>query len=66
MKIGAFFERNKPIFIIGIVMFVIFSVIIVSSILMSKKETGYTEINEADKEFYKVAYEDLGKNEIEG
>ncbi|MBP7786196.1 hypothetical protein KA062_02995 [Patescibacteria group bacterium] len=66
MKIRAFFDRNKPIFIIGIVMFVIFSVIIVSSILMPKKETGYTEIGDADKEFYKVAYEDLGKNEFEG
>ena len=66
MKIGAFFERNKPIFIIGIVMFVIFSIIIVSSILMPKKETKYTEIGEGDKEFYKVAYEDLGKNEFEG
>lgn len=65
MKIGAFFERNKPIFIIGIIMFFIFAVIIVSSILMPKEETEYTEINEADKEFYKVAYEDLGQSEFE-
>lgn len=65
MKIGAFFERNKPIFVIGIIMLVVFAVIIVSSILMPKKETGYTEINEADKEFYKVAYEDSGQYQFE-
>ncbi len=65
MKIRAFFERNKPIFIIGIVMLVIFSIIIVSSVLMPKEETEYTEINEADEVFYKVAYEDLDQNEFE-
>jgi len=65
MKIGAFFERNKPIFVIGIIMLVVFAIIIVSSILMPKKETGYTEINEADKEFYKVAYEDLDQDQFE-
>jgi len=32
---------------------------------MPKKETGYTEINEADKEFYKVAYEDLDQDQFE-
>ena len=65
MKIGAFFERNKPIFVIGIIMLIVFAIIIVSSILMPKKETGYTEINEADKEFYKVAYEDLDQDQFE-
>lgn len=65
MKIGAFFERNKPIFIIGLIMFFIFAVIIVSSILIPKEETEYNEIEEADKEFYKVAYEDLGQGEFE-
>lgn len=65
MKIRAFFERNKPIFIIGLIMFIIFSIIIVSSIMMPRKETKYTEIDEIDKEFYKVAYEESDQNNFE-
>lgn len=41
----------------------IFGVIIISSTLSPKKETGFKEVNEMDREFYKVAYE--GQEEME-
>lgn len=57
MKIAGFIERNKPIFIIGVLMATVFGVIIISSRLAPKRETGFKEVDEMDREFYKVAYE---------
>ncbi len=65
MKITGFIERNKPIFVIGVLMATIFGVIIISSRLAPKKETGFKEVNEMDREFYKVAYENQEEMEQE-
>lgn len=44
----------------------VFAIIIITSRLSPKKETGFSEVSDANKEFYKVAYEDqLQENEQE-
>lgn len=65
MKIAGFIERNKPIFIIGVLMAAIFAIIIISSALAPKKETGFREVDEIDREFYRVAYENQEEMEQE-
>ncbi|HOD01514.1 MAG TPA: hypothetical protein PKH50_02225 [bacterium] len=53
-----FFERNKSIFTMGLIIALIFAVILVAYRLRPGKETPLTEIGETNnQEFYKVTYE---------
>ena len=52
-----FFERNKSIFIMGLIIAVVFAIILVAYRMRPGKETQLTKIDDADEEFYKVIYE---------
>ena len=52
-----FFERNKSIFMMGLIIAVVFAIILVAYRMRPGKETQLTKIDEADEEFYKVIYE---------
>lgn len=60
MGIKGFYNRNKPIFIIGTIIGVVFIGFIAFYNLNPRTPTELQEINnEMDREFYKVAYENL-------
>lgn len=62
MNIRNFYERNKPIFVIGIFMAIVFIGLIIFYGVKPREETDLSKLNETDREFYKVAYENLGEN----
>jgi len=63
MNIRKFYERNKPIFVIGIFMAIVFIGLIVFYGIKPREETDLSKLNETDREFYKVAYENLERDE---
>jgi len=46
-----FFERNKSIFIMGLIIAVVFAIILVAYRMRPGKETQLTKIDDADEEF---------------
>jgi plastocyanin len=62
MGIKKFYERNKSIFVIGILMGAIFALLMIFYILKPKEETELFEINESEQEKYKVSYEEVEDN----
>jgi len=69
-KIVSFIERNKPIFMIGIILASVFSVIVIAYRLRPGRETELRKLNENETLKYKVQEEDnqrdddveIGKN----
>jgi hypothetical protein len=59
MIIKRFFDRNKPIFLIGTLMGIVFIGIIIFYKIKPKEETRLSEMGEADQEFYQVIYENI-------
>lgn len=53
-KIVSFIERNKPIFIIGIILTLVFSIIVIAYRLRPGRETELRELNESETLKYKV------------
>lgn len=59
MRIKNFLERNKSIFVIGVILGIVFVAIILFYVIKPHEETELSNVKTADQQFYKVAYENL-------
>jgi len=61
-KIVSFIERNKPIFIIGILLTSVFSALVIAYRLRPGKETGLRKLNESEASRYRVQEDEYREN----
>lgn len=65
MSISNFYDRNKPIFAIAVVLALIFIGLIAYYKIKPHVETQMTQINTSDEELYKITYEDTEQGNLQ-